>query len=154
MINNIISPFLYIKFISSPSIVPAVLGRPDFIIIRTKVSQDLTFIWWIPGAMDVKSVFGYIFRMIYIPFYDLARALTYPRVSIWRGESSSHYPDVTSTVGIFPSRFFLRRLYYIFINIFCYLYALKHVNVCLKSNVLIIKSLHTCLINPAIGYTV
>ena len=43
-INNIIIILLSVKFISWYGIVPAVLSRSDFNILRTKVSQELSFI--------------------------------------------------------------------------------------------------------------
>ena len=43
-VNNSIILFLYVKFISWFSIVPVVLSRCTFNILRTKVSQDLAFI--------------------------------------------------------------------------------------------------------------
>ena len=50
--NNSIILLLPIKFSPICGIVPAVFSSPTFSILRTKVSQDLAFIWWITGAMD------------------------------------------------------------------------------------------------------
>ena len=50
-INNSILLLLSVKFLSWYGIVPTVLVRSDFNIIRTKCSQDLLFIRWMPGAM-------------------------------------------------------------------------------------------------------
>ena len=105
----------------------AILSRTDFIILSTKVSQDLILIWWMSRAMDKKRYFWSIIRMIYIPFYALARALTHIRVCNWQGNLYYHLRNVTSTVGIFPSRFFIIRFYNTFINIFLYFHKLKHV---------------------------
>ena len=44
MINNSIFLFLTVKFIFSCGVITAVLSRLDFIILRTKFSQDLAFI--------------------------------------------------------------------------------------------------------------
>ena len=52
IINNIIVLFLSVNFIFSWGVMPVVLSRPTFRIPRTKVSQDLTFIWWISRSMD------------------------------------------------------------------------------------------------------
>ena len=49
-INNSIIIFLPIKFLYIGSLVTAFLSRTIFSIIRTKVSQDFAFMWWIPGA--------------------------------------------------------------------------------------------------------
>ena len=103
--------FLSIKFISYFWIVPAVLSRRNCSILGTKVSQDLAFIWWIPGTIYETCGFGYILWIIYIPFSLIPSALIHLRVSIWRGGFSSYFPDVTSTVGTFPSRFLTRRFY-------------------------------------------
>ena len=151
MINNIIILLLSVKFIFSCGFMNAVLNRLAFLILRTKVSQDLTFIWWMPRAMDETIVFGSIIWMIYKHFSVLASAITHIRLSMWRGSFSSIFPSVTSTVGIWPSRFFIRMFYNTFINIFCYFHAFKHVYGFFKSNGSTIKSLHTCLLAPTIG---
>ena len=112
-------------FFLSCRLMLAVLSRPSFRILRTEVSQDLTSIWWMSRAMNDKSWFGYILWMIYIPFSVLYSTLTNIGVSSWWGESSYYFPGVTRTVGIFPSRFFIRRFYNTFINIFWYFHAFK-----------------------------
>ena len=108
--NNIIVLFLTVKFISNCGIVPAVLSMPNLRILRTKISQDLAFIWWLPGAMYDTCGFGYIIQTIYTSFTTLASTLTNIGVSIWWFGFSSHFPAVTSTVGIFPSRFFYKKV--------------------------------------------
>ena len=107
MINNSIFIFLSVKFIYVCGIVPAVLNRPNFNILRTKVSQDLAFILWMPGAMYETCVFLYILWVIYISFPALASALDRLGVSILWGGLSSHFPDLTITVGIFPCMYFI-----------------------------------------------
>ena len=135
MINNIIFLFLSVKFIHFRSIMPAVLSRTDFIMLKTKVPQDFAFIWLITEAVYETSLFRYIIWMIYIPFSVLSSSLICLGVCIWRGRFSSHFPAVTGTVGICPSIFLIRRFYYTFINILWYLHASKHVNKFLKSKV-------------------
>ena len=144
----------FMLIFSSCGIMPAVLSRPDFRIFRTKFSQDLAVIWWIIEVMDDTIVFVYNPGMLYIPFSMIANALTHLRVSDWQGGVSSHFISVTSAVGIWPHRFFIRRFYYTFINIFCYFHEFKHVNSCFKGKKFTIKSLHTCLLAPAVGHTV
>ena len=128
MINNSIVLFLSVKYPFSCGVIPVVCSRPDFRILSTKVSQHLALISWIPGAMDNTSLFGSILRMIYIPFPVLYSSLIHLRVSILWGSLCSHFPAVTSTVVILPSRFFIRRFYDTFINRFWYLQTFKHVN--------------------------
>ena len=89
-----------------------------------------------------------------LPLYDLnnfsvlAWTITHLRVSSWQGGLSYHFPAVTRTVYIYPSRFFITRFYSTFINIFCYLHVFKHFYSWFKSNGFTIKSLHICLIDP------
>ena len=70
-------------------IVPTVVSMPNFSVLRTKVSQDLVFIWWMPGAMDETCGFGLTLRMIYISFPALVSTLTRLWVSIRQGGFSS-----------------------------------------------------------------
>ena len=104
IISNTNVILLSVKLTSSHGIIYAVLSRPDFRKLRSIVSQDISSIWWIPRAMDDASVFGSIIWMIYTTFPTISRALTHLGVSILRGGFSSHFPDVTNTVGICPSR--------------------------------------------------
>ena len=97
--------FLGVKFISSFRIVPVVLIRPAFRILRTKVTQDLELIWRMHKAMDNKSVFGSNPMTIYIPFSVLDSTITHLGVSIWRFGFSSHFPDVTRMIVTCPSSF-------------------------------------------------
>ena len=76
MIMNIIVLFLYVIYIFSCGILPAFLSRPDFIILRIKVYQDLKFIWWMDRDMDTIGYFWYILWMINISFSALARTFT------------------------------------------------------------------------------
>ena len=64
--NNSIVLFMPVNFIYVFGIMPAVLSRPNFIILRTKVSQDLAFVWWMTRAMYETYGFRSILRMIYI----------------------------------------------------------------------------------------
>ena len=128
-VNNSIIPLIYVKFISVCMNLPTVLSRPTFIILITKVSQDLAFVLWMPRAIDDTCGFGFILRMIYIFSPVLDSSLTHIGVIIWLGGFSSQFPTVTSTVVICPSIFLIRRLQYTFLNRFCYSHALKHVNI-------------------------
>ena len=103
MILNIIVFFLSVKFLFSCSIGLAVLSRPAFRILRTKVPQDSSFIWWTTGSMDETCGFGATLRMIYIHFSALASVLTPTEISIWQGGLSCHFLTVNSTVDICPS---------------------------------------------------
>ena len=154
MINNRIVLLMYVKFISSRRVMTAVLSRPGSRILRNKVSQDLSFFWWMSEAMDEISVFGSIFRMIYKGFPALTRSLIRIGLSSWRGVLSSHFPAVASTVGIFPSRVFIRGLHNSCMYIFWYFHAFKHFKILLKINVFTMKSLKICLIAPDDGHTI
>ena len=110
LFNNSIVLLMSIKLPYVCRIFPAVLSRYTFRIIITKVSQDLAFIVWMPGDMYESCGFGFILRIIYISFPMIASTLTHIRVSIWQGWFSSHYHYVTSTVGIFPSMFFIKKV--------------------------------------------
>ena len=70
-------------------IVPMVLSRPTFSIIRTKVSQDLAFIWWITGFIYETCGFGLTLKLVYIYISALASPITHIRVIIWWGRFSS-----------------------------------------------------------------
>ena len=126
-IDNIMIILLSIKLISCYGIMPTVLLRSSISIIITKVSQDLTFIRWIPGAM-YETGFWLTLWMAYITFYALTSALTYRRVSMWRGWLFYIFNDVTSTGGICHSRFFIRRFYYNFKDISRNIHEFKHSN--------------------------
>ena len=88
-LNNSIILFLPAQFISVCGIVTTVLRRPNFVILKTNVSQDLALIWRITRAMDEKCGLGPILHMVYVSFTVLARNITHIRVSIWRGGISS-----------------------------------------------------------------
>ena len=63
-------------------------------------------------------------------------------------------PAVTSTVEIFPSRFFIRRFYYTFVNRPVDFHTLKHINSFLKRGRLTIKALYIGLFSPYVRHTV
>ena len=153
-VNNSIIIFLNVKFISVCVIMPAVLSRPNFTIIRTKVSQDLEFILWIPGAMVETCGFGPTLWIVYISFPDLARDITNLGVIIWGGRLYSLWPAVTTTVGICLISFFKIRFHSNFLNIFRYTNALKHINSPFESNRSEIKYLNIRLLDPTIGHTI
>ena len=154
MVNNRIGLLLTFNLSFVWVIVPMVLSGNSFRIFKTKVFQDLASIWWIPGDTDETSVFVYILRTIYIPFSAPDSALTHLGVSIWRGAFSSHFPAVTSMVGICPSSLFIRRFYYTFVNRFYNFHTFKRVNIFFLSNTFTIKYLNICLLAPTVGYTV
>ena len=108
-------------------LLPAVFSMPTFSGLSNKVSQDLTFIWWMSRAMDKTSEFQSILWMIYITFSELASTLTHLWVISSWGRFSSHFPAETKSVSIYPSGFLIRMLYNIFKNIFCYLHVFNHV---------------------------
>ena len=64
--NNSIVLFMPVNFIYVFGIMPAVLSRPNFSILRTKVSQDPAFVWWIPRAMYETCGFWLTLRVVYI----------------------------------------------------------------------------------------
>ena len=123
-INNIIILLMTVKFLSWCHIVPTFLIRYFPSIIRTKFSQDLASIWLIPRAM-YEIGFGLTYWVFYISFSALVRALTNSGVSMWWNVFFSIFPSVTITFGIFPSKLFIRRVYYTFINMFSNIHALK-----------------------------
>ena len=129
------------------------LIRLPLIILSPKVSQDLTFIRRISGGVDETGSRFYL-RVIYISFSVLAGDLSCRRASFRRGGFSSHIPSVTSTVGICLGRFFIRRLYYTFVNIFCNFHTLKHINSLFKRNGFAIKALNIGLFRTSIRHAV
>ena len=130
-------------------IIPMDLSRLTFSLLITKVSQDLTFIRIISGAVN-DTGFRLALWSIYISFSTLARAITCCGVSLIQGGLSFIIDSVTRIFGILPGRFFIRSLYYTFVNIFCGFRTLKHVNIFLKWNVFTIKSLNIGLFIPDI----
>ena len=152
MVNDIIFLLLTVKFPFVCGIVPTVLSRPNFSMLRNKVYQYLAFVWLIPGAMYDTYRFGYIIHMIYISFSALVLSLTHIVVSIWQCGFSSHFIAVNITVGVCPSRYFIIRLYYTFVNIFWCLHVFKHVYNLFLSNIFTIKPLNILPIDPAVGH--
>ena len=63
-------------------------------------------------------------------------------------------PDMTITVGVYPGRVFIRRLYYTFVNRLSNFRMLKYVNRFLKINILTIKTLYIGLFRPSVMHTV
>ena len=123
------------------------------IILRTKFSHDLTFIRRMYGAVN-KIGFRFALWAIYLSFLALASALFRHRASLRQGEFYSLIPYVTSTIGIFPGRFLIRRFYYIFVNRFCNFHTLKYINSLFKRNRSAIKALNIGLFRPYIRYSV
>ena len=152
-VNNGIIILLPVQFISWYGIVPAVLSRSNFNIIRTKVSQDLALIWLMPGAM-YETGFGLTYRVVYIYFSALDRDITHLGVSMWQGSLSSLFTDVTSTGRICPIILFTGRFYYALISIFYNTHAFKHVNRFIKINRLAVKNLQIRLLAPNIRHTI
>ena len=95
--------------------VPVVLSMPNIRKLTFEVSQDLTFLWRISGAVD-ETVFWVSRLAIYMPFSAIARALTLIRAIPRRGGFSSLLIDVTSTFGVCPGRFLIIRFYYTFVK--------------------------------------
>ena len=132
---------------------PVVRIRPTISVLSSKVSQDLTFFLRMSRAVD-ETGFWFYRRDLYMLFYALAGALTLLRASPWWGNFSSLLPDVTSTVGVWPSRFFIRRFHYTLVNILNNFHTLKHINIPFKSNISTIKVLHIGLFIPAVRHTI
>ena len=109
---------MFSKLFLKCRLLPVVLSRPGFVVLITKVTQDLTLFWWIYRYMNKTNSFWSILQMIYIPFSALSRIFTCIRVSSWQGGLYSNVPALTSTVGICPSIFLIRMFYNTFINIF------------------------------------
>ena len=63
-------------------------------------------------------------------------------------------PAVTSTVGIYPSRVFIRRFYYTFVNTLSDFHTLKNINSFLKRGRLTIEAFYIGLSRPAVRNTV
>ena len=154
VVNNSIVLLLPVKFPSVLGVVPAVLGKPTFSILITKFSLDLAFFWWIHG--DKYETYGLwsILWIIYKNISVLASALTRLGVIILQFGLSSHFPYVTSMVGIHLSRFFIIKFYYTFVNRFFNFHAFKNINSSFKIYRLTIKSLYIKLLNPTVGHTV
>ena len=127
--------------------IPMVLSRLNISILRTKFSQDLTFIKIMYGAMN-EIGFRFALSAIYISFSVLASALFRRRASIRQGEFSSLITSVTSKIGIFPGRFLIRRFYYISVNRFCDFHTLKYINILFKLNRSATKALNIGLFRP------
>ena len=126
-----------------------VLCWQTFSVLSTKVSQDLTFIRRMSVAMN-ETVFWFAHRVIYISFSTIFSPCTHCGVNLWQVGSSSLIAALTSTVGIFPGGYFIRRFYYTFINRFINLLSLKHVNSFLKWNRFTIKAFHIGLLRSSI----
>ena len=144
---------LPVKFPSWYGIASTVLSGSTFNILWTKISQDLAFIWWMPGAMNDTDFWLYLW-LVYIYISVLARALTLLGVGMWWGGFSCFLHDETSTGGIRPSRFFIRRFYYTFIDRLRNFHVFKYINWFLKSNRLTVKCLHIRLLAPDILHTI
>ena len=130
------------------------LEWPTFRILRTKVSQYLSFFWLISRAMDETCGFGLTLWLVWISFSCLASDFTHIIVSIWWCGFYSFYPDVTRTFGICPSSFFIRMFYYTFVNRLRNIHAIKHIISLCLSNKLTVKFLHMRSLAPTIGHTI
>ena len=134
-------------------VITMVLSRLNFRLLRNKVSQDLTSIIWMSGAVN-ETYFRFALWAIYILFLALSGALSCSGASIRQGGFSYLIPAVTSTVGIFPGRFFIIRFYYTFVNRFCDFRMLKYINSLFISNGFAIKALNIGLFIPSSRHTV
>ena len=153
IVNNGVVSLFSIKNNPWYGAIPVVLSRPTLSVLSSEVPQDLIFFWSISGAVD-ETGSGFSRRDVYIPFSDIASALTLLWASSWRGGFSSLLPVVTSTVGICPSRFLIRSLYYTFVNRLGNFRTLKHINIFFKRDRLTIKPLYIGLFRPADRHTV
>ena len=81
MVNNRIVILPPVKLPSVCRIVPVILSRPIFIILRTKFSQDIVLILLMTGAVYETLGFGYLLLIMYICFTAVEIALTHLRVS-------------------------------------------------------------------------
>ena len=133
--------------------IPMVISRLTISLLSTKFSQDLTFVIRMSGAVN-KTGFWFALQSIYISFLVLSGALYRLRVSLRRGGLYSLILAVTSTIGIFHCSFFIRRFYYTFVDRFCDLRTLKHVNSLFKWNGFARKDLNIGLFRPAIRHPV
>ena len=87
--NNSISLLMSVKFISVCRIAPTVLIMPSFVILRTEVSHDLAFVWWITGDVEETCGIGLSLLMVYTSFTELTRTINRLGVSILGGGFSS-----------------------------------------------------------------
>ena len=88
-VNNIIIFLLLVRIIFCYGILPPVIMRYNFNVLRTKVSHDLVLTWWIPRTMYEIGGFWLTLWVVYISFSALDRALTDLGVSFWLGGFSS-----------------------------------------------------------------
>ena len=153
MLDDDIFLFLFSKRFHKWSLLYAFLSRTDFGVLRTKITQDLTLIWWVPRAMNKTGTFWYIPWMTYITLLALYSDLNHTGVGFWRGGFSSHKATDTRTVGICNNRFLIRGFYNIFINTSRNFHAFKHIYRCFKSNLFTTKTLHIWLLAPYIWCT-
>ena len=84
-VNNSIILLMPGKFLSWYGIGPFFLIRSTFTTLRKKFSQDLAFIWWMPGAMYESGGFGLTLWLVYIFVSDLASTITNLGLGIWQG---------------------------------------------------------------------
>ena len=103
------------------------LSRPNLSVLSPKVPQDLKLFLRMSRAVD-ETGFGFSRQDIYIPFSALVSAPTLLTASPRQGGLSSIFPDVTSTVGVCPMKFFIRRFYYALVNRLGNFHTLKHIN--------------------------
>ena len=129
------------------------LSRITLSLLSIKVSHKPIFV-----RIMFRSVYEtgswFSFWEIYISFSALASALFHRGVSLRRGRLSSIIPDFSSTVGVCPGGFFIRRLYSTFVNRFYNFHTLKHINSIFKQNVFVIKALNIGLVKPDIRHDV
>ena len=83
-----------------------------------------------PGSWMIQ-IFDWISSNLYIILCAWQNSHM-SRASLRWGRFSSLIPAETRKVGICPGRYFIRRFYYTFVNIFYDVHMLKHVNSLLK----------------------
>ena len=127
-----------------------VLSKTTLSVLSTKVSQDFPFIRKISRAVD-ETVFWFAIWAIYISFLALFCTLSCCGVSLRQRGFSSIIPAMTSTAGILLGRFFIRKFYYTFVNIFWNFHTLKHSNSLFKQNEFAIKTLNIGFLYDILG---
>ena len=80
-----------------------------------------------PETLIIQVGFDRSFRRFKYLLFTISSDFTHLMVRLWLGGLSSHFTAETSTVGICPSIFFIRRFFNTFINLFCNFHAFKQI---------------------------
>ena len=126
VVNNSVVLFFFMESFPRYGIASAVPCRLGCSLLSSKFAQDRTFIRRISSAI-YHTGFWCALQAIYILFTELSSAPILWGMGVRWGGFSLIITIKSSTVGFYPSSFFIRMCYHTFINTFSDFRMLKHI---------------------------